>query len=203
VSKPKHGVDAAIDDLIQQTKEMAETAADEAHQLDMLDPVTPEEMVAAREALGPEAGRIAVLREARASRGRPPGSRNKRTDDFVRYLSQFGPDPAVTMMIIQATPPEVLIEQSQQQKVHSFRKDGTENVVIERLSYSEAQSIRLRAAEGLLPYFHSKKPVAIDATIRGIRVVEEIGAVGSAEKAIEAEFTRIARSDEIDAEPEA
>lgn len=198
------GIAGAIDGLIAQTKDMVEAAAEEAQQLDMLDPISPEEMVEAREALGPEAGRVAVLREARARRGRRPGSRNRRTDDFVAYLSQFGSDPAVTLMQIQSTPTEVLIERSQQQKVHSFRKDGTPNIVIERLSYGDAESLRMRAAEGLLPYFHSKKPVAIDATIRGIRVIEEIGSSirDTARDAIEGEFVRVAGPGEIEDEPE-
>ncbi len=156
-------------------RQLAEAAA-EAEQLDLLDPVSPEDMAEAREMLGPNAGRLAVLREARAKkRGRPPGAKNKRTDDFARYLLSFGQHPAITMMQIQATDPEVLIEASQQEKVHSFQKDGTANVVIERLSYEQAQSLRIRCAEGLMPYLESKKPVAIDARIIGVRVIEEIG----------------------------
>lgn len=204
MSKP-NGVEAAVGDLIQQTKEMVEAAEAEAQQLDMLDPITPEEIVEAREALGPEAGRVAVLREARARRGRTPGSRNKRTDDFVRYLSQFGHDPAVGAMILQSTPVEVLIEQSQQERVHSFRKDGTTNVVTERMTYLEAYSLKLRAAELLMPYFHSKKPVAADLTIRGVRIIEEISSgtqTDTARAAIEGEFRRIAGPDELDEAPE-
>jgi hypothetical protein len=132
-------------------------------------------MAEAREALGPEAGRLAVLRHAREirGRGRPKGSRNKRTDDFARYILSFGQDPAVTMMQIQATPPEALIQASEQEKVHSFRKDGAANIVTERMSYEQAQSLRIRCAEALMPFIHQKKPVAIDHTIRGVDVIEE------------------------------
>ena len=143
-------------------------AAEEARQLDMLTP-SAEEMLEAREALGPEAGKISVLAEARKRRqGRPAGSRNKRTDDFAKYLLSFGQHPAITMMQIQATPPEALIEASRQEKVHSFRRDGEPNVVIERLTYEAAQSLRIRCAEGLMPYLESKKPVSVDMSFNGI-----------------------------------
>jgi hypothetical protein len=52
-------------------------------------------MVEAREALGPDAGHMSVLREARVRRGRPLGAKNKRSDDLAKYLLQFGEDPMV------------------------------------------------------------------------------------------------------------
>lgn len=156
-------------DLIADAKAIVEAEGADAEQLDLLDPVSPEEMLEAREELGPGAGRLSVLRHARErKRGRPKGARNKRTDDFARYLLGFGQHPAITMMQIQATAPEVLIEASKQEKVHSFRKDGTPNLVTERLTYHEAQSLRIRCAEGLMPYLESKKPVAVDMTFSGV-----------------------------------
>lgn len=160
-----------VREAVDQAKAVLDEARGEApQQLDMLDPVSPEDMLDAREALGPNAGRLSLLRHAREAkrRGRPPGARNKRTDDFRRYLLGFGQHPAITMMQIQSTPPELLIEASQQPKVHSFRKDGTPNLVTERMTYSEAQSLRVRCAEGLLPYLESKKPVAVDMTFSGV-----------------------------------
>lgn len=171
------GGKAGAEDLVAEAKALFEQANSEEEQLGLLDPVTPEEMAEARDRLGANAGRLAVLREARQQRGRgrPKGARNKRTDDFARYILQFGQDPAITMMQIQSTDPEVLIQASEQSKVHSFRKDGTPNIVIERMTYAEAQALRVRCAEGVMPFIHSKKPVAIDATIRGVIVKEEIG----------------------------
>jgi hypothetical protein len=195
--------DAAIAaEAVAQAKEMLAEAAGEEEQLSLLDTPTPEEMAEAREALGPEAGRLAVLRAARErKRGRPPGSTNKRTDDFAKYLLSFGPHPAKTMMEIQGTPPEVLIEASQQERVHSFRKDGTPNVVIERLSYEQAQSLRIRCAESLLPYVESKRPVAIDARIVGVRVIEEMPvARDPVRDLLEGEFVRVA-GDELGEAP--
>jgi hypothetical protein len=161
-----NGAGKVMRDALDDAKALVAAAAVEAEQLDLLGTVNPEDMVEARERLGPDAGHMAVLREAR--RGRPKGARNKRTDDFARYLMQFGQHPAITMMQIQSTPPEVLIEASKQEKVHSFTKGGKANVVIERLSYEQAQSLRIRCAEGLLPYLESKKPIAVDMSFSGV-----------------------------------
>lgn len=190
-----------IADIVADAKLLLAEQGEELHQLDLLDPVTPEEMLEAREALGPNAGPIAVLAHARErKRGRPAGARNKRTDDFARYLLSFGQHPAITMMQIQSTPPEVLIEASRQEKVHSFRRDGTPNVVIERMTYEAAQSLRTRCAEGLLPYVESKKPIAVDATIRGVRVVEEIGGHDQRGGSVEGEFLKVAKRIDDDEE---
>ncbi|MCJ8158844.1 hypothetical protein [Sphingomonas sp. LaA6.9] len=169
MSTADNGDAKIVADVVASAKSLLADQAREAEQLDMLDPVSPEEMIEAREEMGPQAGNMSVLRLARErKRGRPPGARNKRTDDFARYILGFGQHPAITMMQIQATPAEVLIEASRQRKVHSFRKDGTPNIVIERLSYEAAQSLRIRCAEGLLPYLESKKPVAVDLSFNGV-----------------------------------
>lgn len=157
-------------DVVTDAKRLLDAERAEQEQLELLAPVSAEEMVEARQELGAGAGRMAVLRHAREKRGRgrPPGSRNKRTDDFARYLLGFGQHPAITMMQIQSTQPEMLIEASKQEKVHSFNKHGEANVVVERMTYAEAQSLRIRCAENLLPYLESKKPVAVDMSFAGV-----------------------------------
>lgn len=144
-----------------------EATAEEAdEQLDMLEPLTAEETAEAQEELGVNAGPLAVARHARERRrrGRPPGSKNKRTADFVEYLSRFGPDPAVAMAKIVAESEEAMIERSR-----------ILDPIKKRMSYAEARAMRIRCAEGLLPYIHGKQPVKVDATIRGVLVREEIG----------------------------
>lgn len=169
MTAPKPGTGVAVDEVLADAKAQFDAAAREEAQAGLFDPVTSEEMVEAREELGPEAGRLSVLRHAREKRrGRPKGARNKRTDDFAKYLLQFGRHPAITMMEIHSTQPEVLIEASQQEKVHSFSKEGVARVVIERLSFDQAQSLRLRAAEGLMPYFESKMPVKVHVGFDGV-----------------------------------
>lgn len=139
-------------------KALVESAAAEEEQLDLLEPVTPEDMALAQEELGPRAGNLTVLRHARAAKaGRRPGSRNKRTDDFARYIGQFGQDPAITLMQIQATATEVLVERSR--LIDPPKR---------RLSYGDAQSLRVRCAEALMPFIHSKKPVAVDLSLTGV-----------------------------------
>jgi hypothetical protein len=97
-----------------------------------------------------------VLAEARRRAGRKPGSRNRRTDDFARYILGFGQHPAVTMMQIQSTPPETLVERS-----------AAMDPAKRRLSYGDAQALRIRCAEALLPYIEGKKPVAVDISVNG------------------------------------
>lgn len=121
---------------------------------------TPEDMQDAERYLRQDTGRSpeqsAVLAEARKRAGRKPGSRNRRTDDFARYILQFGQHPAITMMQIQATPAEVLVERS-----------AAMDPAKRRLSYGDAQALRIRCAEGLLPYIEGKKPVAVDISVNG------------------------------------
>lgn len=158
-----------MDAALREAKGLVEDAALHEQQLDLLEPITPEEMAEAQEALGPMAGRVAVLCEARVRRkGRPKGVRNRRTDDLVAYLSQFGPDPAVALMQIIGTEPEMLVERS-----------AAMDTAKRRMSYGDAQAMRIRAAEAVLPYFHGKQPVRVDATIRGVIVQEQIGGGGS------------------------
>ncbi len=163
--RAQNGGKTVAEDLVAQSKALFEAAAADEQQLDLLEPISPEEMAMAHEELGPNAGNIAVLQHARLKRkGRPPQSRNKRTDEFEAYIRQFGSDPAVTLMKIQATDAEMLVERSR-----------LLDPIKRRMSYGDAQALRVRCAEALMPYLHGKKPVTVDATIRGVMVVEEIG----------------------------
>jgi hypothetical protein len=177
--------------MLREAKALVEQAGvEEQQQLDLLaEPMTAEEMAEAQERLGPLAGRMTVLREAREARkrGRTPGSRNRRTDDFERYLSQFGPDPAVVMAQILADSEEAMVERS-----------AAMDPIKRRLSWGDARQMRIRCAEALLPYRHSKKPVAVDATIRGVMIVEEIGGSPVAGVTIDAEPLGVLPGDDDD-----
>lgn len=143
--------------MVDQTKALVESEAARARQLELLDPVSPEEMAEAQEQLGANAKRLAVLHQARENRrGRKPGSRNRRTQEFVDYLRQFGPDPAVTLMQIQGTAPEILVERS-----------AAMDPAKRRLSYGDATALRVRCAETLMPYFHGKQPVKVEVGLDG------------------------------------
>ena len=143
--------------LVAEAKALMEEARAGDQQLDLLEPPTAEEMALAQHELGQSAGNLAVLQHARkAKRGRTPGSKNKRTNDFGKYLLSFGRHPAITMMEIQSTPPEMLVERSKQM-----------DPAKRQLSYGDAQQLRVRCAEALLPYLESKKPVAVDMEVHG------------------------------------
>lgn len=169
------------DELVRQSRDLLDGARAENEQLTLLEPVTPEDMALAREQLGPKAGEMAVLRAAReGKRGRPKGSRNRRSDDFAKYLLGFGQHPAVTMMQIQSSDPEVLVERSK-----------TIDLPKRRMSYADAQALRIRCAEALLPYLESKKPVAVDMTFTGVADLFIEGVTHTAEEiadVIDAEF---------------
>lgn len=150
------GEKAAAEQLVAETKALVEGARrHEAEQLELLGVPDPEAMQAARERLGPKAGQLAVLEEARKA-GRPKGSRNRRTEDFRRFILAHGQHPALTMMQIQSTPPEVLVERS-----------AAIDPPKRRMSYGDAQALRVRCAEGLMPFIESKQPVAVELGIDG------------------------------------
>lgn len=149
-------------------------AAEAEEQFDLYTP-TAEEMAEAREELGPEAGRLSLLRHARKMKGRPKGSRNRRTEDFARYLQQFGEDPAISTIRIASSSPEALMEASMREHIKVLDSGAVIKWNAPTLTYEGALALILRASEGLMPYFHSKRPAAIDATVRGdIRIIEEL-----------------------------
>lgn len=181
----KAGGKAAFDAAAAEAKRLHEEtiAEEQQEQLDLLEPLTAEELADAQEDLGPEAQPLAVMRHARKLRkaGRPKGSRNRRTSDMVAYLSQFGPDPAVVMMKIMADSEEAMVERSR--AIDPAKR---------QLSWGDARAIRVRCAETMQPYFHGKQPVKVDATIRGVRVVEEIGDLKSVRgRTIDGEIKRV------------
>lgn len=156
MSTDRHAKSVA-DDAIRSAKALVEQAREQqAEQLDLLGVPDPEDIVEAREALGREAGELAVLAEARR-RGRPRGARNRRTDDFRKYILGFGQHPAITLMQIQNTPAEVLVERS-----------AAVDPVKRRMTLGDAEQLRVRCAESLLPYIEGKQPVRVDMNFSGV-----------------------------------
>jgi hypothetical protein len=180
---------------LDQAKRELEAATVVEEQLDMLEPISAEEMVEAREELGENAGRLTLLRHAREKRrGRPLGARNKRTDDLAKYLLKFGEDPLVGAMKLATTQPEILIEASKQEKVHSYGRDNQPRIVVERMTYAEAQALIMRARELIAPYIHGKKPVAIVHDFSGIKDLVIEGLTHSREEVqdiVDADFLEI------------
>ncbi|GGD73990.1 hypothetical protein [Croceicoccus mobilis] len=155
------GEKTVMDASLREAQQLVRDAAAEEEQLSMLDPVTPDELAASAEVLGRSAGPLAVARHAREQRekrgrGRPKGTPNRRNDDFRNFLLAHGRHPALVMMEIASSQPEALMEIS--------RNLDPEK---RKMTFGEAQALRVRCAEGLLPYVESKKPVAVDMSIDG------------------------------------
>lgn len=150
--------------LVEQSRNALVDQAPKRQQFDFLDTPSPEEMARARKELTKPGAKkpdeLDVLdhaREKRSAGGRRKGSKNKRTKDFERYILQNGNrDPALIMAEIASTPPEILVERSKAM-----------DPVKKRLDYGGAQALRLRAAEGLMPYMHGKKPVQVELSADG------------------------------------
>ena len=177
------------DDAVRAAKALVEAPGAQAEQLQFLP--TPEDMMEAqavlREGNRGDINQRDVLAEARRGGGRKPGSRNRRTDDFSRWILSLGQHPAVTLMKIQSTPPEVLVERS-----------AAMDPAKRRMSYGDAQNLIARCADILLPYIEGKKPIAIDLNtkgdfnllIPGVNIApEDAHAMATGQFVLEAEFT--------------
>lgn len=85
-------------------------------------------------------------------RGRPPGSRNRSTDEWARFLLTRYRSPLIGLAeIAQATPAEL-------QAALAVEGKPDEGVTL-----PEALRLIMQAAATLAPYLHQKQPTAIDA----------------------------------------
>jgi len=121
----------------------------------------------------PDAGEILSIQEAegcgvaeavtiwrnRGAKGRKPGARNRRSNDFSRWMLQFGPHPGAAMMRILARPAELLAAEMGCKKL-------------------EALDRQIRVAAELLPYFEGKKPVEVNLTGGGHMTLIMAGVAG-------------------------
>ena len=110
----------------------------------------------------PAAVALAATDDATARRsgpGRPPGSRNKRTEEWVEFIRANYRDPALFLAETYARPVEVLAAQLGCEKLEAF-------------------NIQRQAAEALLPYLHQKLPQAISIDAKShATLVLDLGAV--------------------------
>lgn len=108
----------------------------------------------------PEDGEPGNLPDRKRTRGRPPGARNKSTDDWVDYIRARYRSPL-----------EMLAETFSRHVDDLARELG--------ISKKDAFAFQLQAAKELAPYMHSKMPQAL--TIDGtadITLILEGGAPG-------------------------
>lgn len=91
---------------------------------------------------------VSEYRRRAGAGGRKRGSKNKRTDDFSRWLLAHGPHPGLFMMRILARPVDMLAAEL-------------------RCDPKEAVDRQIRCAAELLPYMEGKKPVEVNVSGKG------------------------------------
>lgn len=161
---------------------------------------TKQGLTAAIEALGAgqvlpaEAGQADLFEEADAplpippaarsgpKGGRPAGSRNKRTEEWVQYLLGRYRSPLVFLLETYSRTPAELAEQMKLYKIHEG-KVVTDGQGRPMLATGEAADIQVKAAIAALPYLHQKLPQAIEVTAnsRGLLLIGDLGADGAAD----------------------
>lgn len=88
-------------------------------------------------------GRARALREGKRGPGRPAGARNRKTEDFARFLLSRHASPLQVMAETYSRPVQDLAAEL-------------------GCSVAEAFKLQLLAARELAPYLHGKMPVAVD-----------------------------------------
>lgn len=127
------------------------------------------DMLGARAPAQPAAIAAPAADEGGIGKGRPPGARNRRTDEMVRYLNRFGQGPLVGLAKI----------------VNAIRFDAsglpdfTQLAAALGMKPGEAAMFWRGCAADLAPYMHQKLPIAVDVTgeSAGSLVVVNLGAV--------------------------
>lgn len=109
------------------------------------------EVLAIQQELGPGATigmAVTEYRRRAGAGGRKRGSRNRRTDDFSRWLLSHGPHPGLFLTRMMARPTELLAAEL-----------GCKTV--------EAANLQVRCADILLPFHEGKKPVEVNVSGKG------------------------------------
>ena len=81
--------------------------------------------------------------------GRPPGARNRRTQEWTEYLLSRYRSPLEVLAETYSTPTPILARRL-------------------RASFKEAFALQLQAARELAPYLHQKQPVAVTVDGKGM-----------------------------------
>jgi hypothetical protein len=152
------------------------------------------EALGAGEVLPAEAGQPDLFEEAEAplpippaarsgpKGGRPRGSRNKRTEEWVDYLLGRYRSPLVFLLETYSRTPAQLAEQMQLYKFHEGKlvTDANGQPV---LATGEAADIQVKAAIAVLPYLHQRLPQAIEVkpNTRGLLLIGDLAGDGASD----------------------
>lgn len=110
--------------------------------------------------------------------GRPPGSRNKRSEDWARFILSRFKSPLVVLAEIASAD---LGRIAQELEVEP----------------ATALGIKMRAAESLAPYLHEKRPQAVELPDgAGLTVVIQTGEAQQAGRTIEAQPLEESKQDQ-------
>lgn len=119
---------------------------------------------------------LPVAPQAEGRRGRPPGARNKSTDEWVRYFLGRYRSPLTGLAELYTRPLEELVDEMQRMadkhKSWVETKDGGR---WERVAISPLEVLKMQrdAMVAILPYIHKRQPMAleIEQKPRGIVVL--------------------------------
>lgn len=113
--------------------------------------------------------------------GRPPGARNKSTEEWVRYFLGRYRSPMTALAEIYSRPLGQLVDdlQAMSDKHKGFRPGSdTRDGYWERIQVNPLEVLKMQrdAAAALLPYIHKKQPVAVEIDGRrpGVVVVGDL-----------------------------
>jgi hypothetical protein len=153
--------------------------------LEATGPGVPPAAAAEQLALLPEPALPDAPRTRAAPGGRPRGSRNRRTQEWVDYLLGKGRSPLEFLHALYQRPAAKLAEELGLYLYHEGKLvlDAAGAPV---LAVGEAFRRQVEAAAGVAPYLHQKLPVAIDVKGKtaGLIVVGDMPAAGSDQAAV-------------------
>lgn len=143
----KHGLAAAL----------ATTGAGEL-------PMAPEQL-----ALLPEPALPDVARTASPAGGRPPGSRNRRTQEWVDLILGQYRSPLLFLATIYNRTPQQLAEQADLRKWQPALSGEDHGKWV--LDTGEALRMQIAAAKELAPFLHQKLPTALEVSGKSAGVI--------------------------------
>lgn len=118
----------------------------------------------------------------RAGPGRPPGARNRSTEEWARYVLSRHRSPLTILAEIYSRPLAELVDELQQMAdKHAVVKVGTDGcftVQAARINPLDVLKLQRDAAAGLAPYLHKQQPKALEIESRpaGLMILGDIEA---------------------------
>lgn len=126
---------------------------------------------------GEEADAPMLVEPIPRGRGRPPGARNRSTEEWRQYLLGRYRSPIVALLELASRSPKQLAEELGLYERVKIAGEMYED----RLATGEALKAQITALTAVLPYLHAKAPVEIqvkDDGPRGVLVIGELNVSG-------------------------